>query len=371
MEKPTGWYVFNGMQQLDSPALVIYSDRVKYNIDLAISMAGGVKRLRPHTKTHKCKEAALLQIGAGITQFKCATIAEAELLGMCNAEDVLLAYQPVGMKINRFVELIKKYPGTDFSCLVDNIKIAEEISITGISEGLKIKVYIDLNVGMDRTGIILDKALDFYLKVNLLKGISPVGLHAYDGHIHDADLQVRNLKAELVYKNLQELRQVIINVGLPNPIIIAGGTPTFPFYAGKNDVICSPGTYIYWDAGYGESFTEQQFIPAALVITRVVSLPTDTKICLDLGHKSVAAENVLDKRVRFLNAPGLLVTGQSEEHLIVEACENHGYKPGDLIYALPYHICPTVALYDKAVTVENNQITGYWPTLARSRKINI
>ena len=371
MKKPTGWYVFDGVDQLDSPALIVYPGRVRYNIDLAIKMVGNVNRLRPHIKTHKCKEAALLQISAGITRFKCATIAEAELLGMCKASDVLLAYQPVGMKIWRFIELIKKYPGTEFSCLVDNIEIAEDISVAALSEDLIIKVYIDLNVGMDRTGIIPDKALDLYLNVNLLRGIVLVGLHAYDGHIHNADLQARNLQAERTYMELQELKSDIINEGLPGPIIIAGGTPTFPFYAGKQDVICSPGTFIYWDAGYGESFKEQQFIPAALVITRIVSLPTNTKICLDLGHKSVAAENVLDKRVRFLNAPDLLIIGQSEEHLIVEAGENHGYKPGDLFYALPYHVCPTVALYDKASTIENNQVTGEWPTLARNRKINV
>ncbi len=110
MKSENTWYEIENIEDVDSPALLIYSDRVKHNIDLAISMIGNASRLRPHVKTHKAKEPTLLMMKAGITKFKCATIAEAEMLGMCNAADVLLAYQPLGPKLNRFIALIKKYP---------------------------------------------------------------------------------------------------------------------------------------------------------------------------------------------------------------------------------------------------------------------
>src|SRR6478752_7057517 len=106
------WYHINNVDEIDSPALVIYKDRVIQNINTAIAMVDNVKRLRPHVKTHKCKEAAQLMMDAGINKFKCATIAEAEMLAMINAPDVLLAYQPVGPKVNRLVQLVKTYPST-------------------------------------------------------------------------------------------------------------------------------------------------------------------------------------------------------------------------------------------------------------------
>src|SRR5436309_3559529 len=93
------WYRINDIDKLDTPALVIYPERVKQNIETLKSMIDDVSRLRPHAKTNKSKEATLLMLAAGITKFKCATIAEAEMLGMCNALDVLLAYQPVGPKL--------------------------------------------------------------------------------------------------------------------------------------------------------------------------------------------------------------------------------------------------------------------------------
>src|SRR5436190_19058034 len=104
------WYDVTNIDELDSPALIVFPDRIKYNIQLAIKMVGNVNRLRPHIKTHKSKEVSLLMIEAGIKKFKCATIAEAEMLAQCSARDVLLAYQPLGPKLNRFITLIKKYP---------------------------------------------------------------------------------------------------------------------------------------------------------------------------------------------------------------------------------------------------------------------
>src|SRR5882757_5417503 len=137
------WYIINDIDTLDTPALVVYPARVKQNIDLLIGMIDNVACLRPHVKTHKSKDVTLLMLKAGITKFKCATIAEAEMLAMCNAPDALLAYQPIGPKLKRFVELVLAYPGTKFSCLVDNIKAATEISKKAIQNKINIPVYID------------------------------------------------------------------------------------------------------------------------------------------------------------------------------------------------------------------------------------
>ncbi|MFI5131531.1 MAG: D-TA family PLP-dependent enzyme, partial [Chitinophagales bacterium] len=116
---------------------------------------------------------------------------------------------------------------------------------------------------------------------------------------------------------------------------------------------------------------EQNFQTAAVLITRVISIPGQNKICLDLGHKSVAAENAIEKRIYFLNAPGLKAISQSEEHLVVETEQLTDYKVGDVLYGLPYHICPTVALYERVFTVENSKVVSEWRNLARDRKIGV
>lgn len=365
------WYKIDNTHQLDSPALVIYPERVKENIRLLTTMIDDLARLRPHIKTNKCREVIQLMIEAGIQKFKCATIAEAEVLGMCKAGDVLLAYQPTGPKLQRLISLVEQYPHTRFSTLVDNRKVAREIADGFNTKNLSIDIYIDLNIGMNRTGIAPgDNAVDLYVECSRMKGLKPIGLHAYDGHIRNTDIALRTAECDNAFAGAESVREKIIENGLPAPLIVAGGSPTFPIHAKRKEVECSPGTFVFWDKSSVDNWVEQPFLPAALVVTRVVSLPDATKLCLDLGHKSIAPENELTKRVHFINAPELKPVSQSEEHLVVEAGNNHSYKHGDVFYGIPFHICPTVALYERAFTIENNKMNGEWKIIARDRKIN-
>ena len=95
------------------------------------------------------------------------------------------------------------------------------------------------------------------------------------------------------------------------------------------------------------------------------------RYALILGHKSIASEKELSKRVLFLNAPELVFIGHSEEHLVADAGEGHHHKVGDVLYGIPYHICPTVALYERAISIEDNKTSGEWKNIARDRKITI
>ncbi len=366
------WFHISNPNEIDSPVLLVYPGRVKANIQTAIKMIGNINRLRPHVKTHKCAEVAKLMIDAGITKFKCATIAEAEMLGMQKAADVLLAYQPVGPKLHRFIALIKKYPATQFSCLTDNA-IAAAAQSTAFSEaGLQVPVYIDLNVGMNRTGINPgDEALELYHYCSTAAGIIIKGLHAYDGHIRDIDFAAKKKNCDEAFTVVELLAKKIESVGLPKPIIIAGGSPTFSVHCKRENVECSPGTFIYWDRGYSVLCPEQEFVPAAVLLTRVVSLPAEEKICIDLGHKSVAAENEISKRVFFPEFEFLTAISQSEEHLVLENKSENKFASGDILYAIPWHICPTVALYDCIKIIENSQCIGDWKNIARDRKITV
>lgn len=154
-------------------------------------------------------------------------------------------------------------------------------------------------------------------------------------------------------------------------IIVVGGTPTYSIHSKRRDVECSPGTYIYWDKGYETTLTEQKYLHAALVVARVISVPAENTICVDLGHKSISAENPIQNRVFFLNAPELEPIGHSEEHMVFKTAPEMKYKIGDVLYGVPFHICPTVALYDVANAVVENKVTKKWNTDARRKALTI
>src|SRR4051812_6158429 len=280
MQRP--WYYVANVEEIPSPALLIYPDRAKQNVLGMISMLkGDVSRLRPHVKTHKLAPLVADQIALGITKFKCATIAEAELLGDAGAAEVLFAYQPVGPNIGRLIELIRKFPKTSFSAVIDDEGLAEELSAALSSAGLSLDLFLDLDVGMGRTGILPGAAaISLYRRIAKSKGLRAAGLHAYDGHINDPDPSVRAARSNAAFDQVSALRDQLLAQGLPVPRIVAGGTPTFPMHALRGrDVECSPGTCVLWDFGYSSKFHDLPFLHAALVLTRVVSRRGNNRLC--------------------------------------------------------------------------------------------
>lgn len=365
------WFQIKNIDTIDSPALVIYKERVTENIRLLKDMVNNeVARLRPHVKTNKISEVCKMMLDSGITKFKCATIAEAEMLAMVNATDVLLSYQPVGPKAERLAALAEKYPLTHFSCLIDNSDAAENLSNVFEEKNLLLDVYIDINNGMNRTGIETLDAIVLFEFVNKLPALKVIGLHAYDGHIRDTDFTLRKEHADEAFNKITELAETIESLSNKQMKIVAGGSPTFPVHAQRKNVECSPGTFVFWDWGYKHTMPDEPFEYAALVVSRIISIVDEQTITTDLGHKSVAAENPFP-RVHFLNAPEVVPVSQSEEHLVAKVPDASVYKVGDVLYGVPVHICPTVALYERAIVIENNIAVGEWKVIARDRKITI
>jgi D-serine deaminase-like pyridoxal phosphate-dependent protein len=362
------WYKISNIEQIDSPAIVIFSAKIAENIKKAIQIAGDVNKLRPHVKTNKMAEVCRMMMAAGISKFKCATIAEAEMLGLIEAPDVLLACQPVGPKITRFLDLVKAYPETRFSCLADNAGNASAINQLCLKNNIIQDIYIDLNIGMNRTGILPAKAFELATHLQSFNHLRIAGLHGYDGHIHDTNPIQRKQAADLSCSLAEEARRKIQPL-LPYPLkLVMGGTPTFPLHAHRTDCECSPGTFVFWDWGYKHLFPDMPFEYAALVISRIISIIDEHHICLDLGYKSVAAESPLP-RVHFLNAPEAIPVSQSEEHIVLEVPDSSIYSVGDVFYGVPVHICPTVALYENVFVIENGEMTGTWNVIARNRYI--
>jgi D-serine deaminase-like pyridoxal phosphate-dependent protein len=370
MEKKT-WYGLNQPQDVISPSLLVYPDRVAHNIDLMVSMIGDVDRLRPHVKTYKNANIIQMQMDRGIQKFKCATIAEAELLGNCKAPDVLLAMQPIGPNAQRFVDLILKFPETKFSTLVDNLGILAVLADLAKANTMKIHVWLDINNGMNRTGITPNNnALELYRQFCSNKYIVAEGLHVYDGHLRTTDPTIREADCNKAFESVLALQKDIEDCGLTRPKIVAGGSPTFPFHCKREGVDASPGTTLLWDVGYGNQFPDMKFLPAAVLLTRILSKPTTGILCFDLGHKSVAPEMPFP-RIEFLDLEHSRQISQSEEHLVVEYDDLTIPEVGDEHYAIPKHICPTVAKYDTLVVIKDGDVINQWDVVARNHKMTI
>jgi len=369
-------YELKSLENIATPALLYYKGLIKENIDLAIKTAGDVNRLRPHIKTHKTLEIASMQAEAGITKFKTATIAETEMLAMNGFKDIVLAYTLVGANISRFAKLVKAYPDSRLTALADCSELIPEISRAAGEEGVEIRLMVDIDAGMHRTGISYDRAAALYKQISAAKNLKASGLHMYDGHNQfDVAPQERNANALEYYASVMKIKEELEKDKFPVEMVIAGGTPPFSSYAKLSGVELSPGTCFLNDYGYG-SKEDIPFRFAALLLTRVVSTPAGY-MTTDLGSKAVATDPAADNRARLVKPNGdklefidFKFIRQNEEHWTLQA--NINAKPGDVLYALPTHVCPTSALYEEILVADDNgEITERWKVRARTRKINI
>jgi D-serine deaminase-like pyridoxal phosphate-dependent protein len=362
------WYQIANLDAIPSPAVAVYPERIRRNIRRAIEIARGPEHLRPHIKTHKCGEIVRMHLEEGVTKFKCSTLAEAEMAAKAGAPDVLIAYQLADPNLERLQSLRCKYPATRFAAICDNEQSARSLSESARQSSSPLPVFIDLNCGMGRTGIAPgDEAFGLYKLINGLPGLKLAGLHAYDGQIHDADYSTRAREYEQAFGPVLAFRKRLEEAGLIVPALVAGGTPTFPFHAAAGDRECSPGTYVFWDFGY-QRYQELDFQIAALLITRVISKPAPNRLCLDLGYKAVASENP-PPRVQFLNLPGAVPVMHNEEHLVLETPEASQWNIGDVLFGVPRHVCPSIALYDRVYPIVNGRAESPWPIEARQRNI--
>lgn len=367
-------YTINDPSQIISPGLVIFEELMLNNIDQMIALSGDAARLRPHCKTHKMREVALLQLERGIVKHKAATFAEAEMLADVGVKDIFLAYSLVGPNIPRAVQFLQKYPDVTFSVTADHPTPIKELGAATAAANVAINVLLDLDSGQHRTGIPADdKALEIYKLMAETDGLIAGGLHLYDGQNHQTDLQERADAVADCWKQATNFRDQLIAAGLEVPRIVAGGTGSFPCYAKFEDpaMELSPGTCLFHDMGYGGMYPDLDFTPAALVLTRVISRPTADRVTLDLGYKAIASDPPAGNRAFFPELPDAKEVLQNEEHLVLQTSKANEYEPGDILLAIPQHICPTSALHKEVTVIRNGDVAETWRVAARDRKLTI
>jgi D-threonine aldolase len=368
-------YVLEDESAVFSPALLFYKDLIRHNLGHALAIAGGPERLRPHIKTHKTREIVKIELAAGITKHKCATIAEAEMLAGCGAPDILIAYPLIGPNCTRLAKLAKSYPDCRFLVTVDSLAAAEELSKAVHGAGQTVEVLLDIDTGQHRTGVPAGpEATALYEQCARLPGLKLGGLHVYDGHQQHENPAERHAAVQKQLEPILGLRSTLERKDLPVPRMVMGGTPTFPIYGRLQmpGLECAPGTCFLHDHGYGSRFPDLAgFTPAALLLTRVISRPAAKRLTLDLGYKAVASDPPAGKRCVLLDVPDVKPILHNEEHYVVETPAADKYPPGSVIYAIPTHICPTVAMHKQAYVVEQGRVTEMWDIVGRDRVLTI
>jgi D-serine deaminase-like pyridoxal phosphate-dependent protein len=364
-------YAVTGTEHIISPALVYYKDLIIKNTCATIAAAGSAERLWAHVKTHKMSDVVKLQQKMGITRFKCATLAEAEMLACCGAEDILVAYPLTGPNISRFTDLAGTYKASRFWAIGDDFETVSRLAAAARSAEIRVPFLVDVDIGMQRTGISLENAESFYERVEGLAGLEVLGLHCFNGNYKIADPVQRRLKVDETAPAVFSLQKRLNKKGKNCRIMVLGSTPSMPCYAEYEGIYVSPGTSFITDYGYYSLFLDLDFVPAAAILSRVISRRDPGMFTLDLGYKSIAADPKGSRGIilGFEDAESLV---HCEEHWVFKLPQGREAPAiGTVLVVIPTHICPTTALYETALVAEGGKITEEWKVTARNRKITI
>lgn len=359
------------IEDLLTPALLIFPEIIDHNIERTLArLDGNPERWRPHVKTAKLISTMRQMTARGIRNFKCATTLELRTVCEAGASDVLVAFACWGPRAHRVAEIAREFPKVAVSALVEDARNLGEWSGTGIG------IFIDVNPGANRTGIEESRIDDIVELARAIQraGLTFRGLHYYDGQHRQSVLAERTAAAWSGYDRLMEIVAALALAGRAPAEVITSGTPampcsiTYPGFLNAPFVHrVSPGTVVYNDTSSLEQLPDWGYQPAVYVLATVISHPVDGIVTCDAGHKSVSADaGVPTCAVR--GRADLEPLGPSEEHLPIRVAAGAvSPVPGDLLYLLPRHVCPTVNNFDEAVLVTGSTLTVV-PVSARGRE---
>lgn len=357
-------------KRLLTPALLVDPEKVTHNLEKMLEIVGGdAGRLKPHIKTHKSRDVLAQLLEFGVDQVKCSTLSEVELAATTGMVKILFCKQPSIPELDWIISLQQSHPGGHFSVLCDSLSHFRVMESYLKDRKARVGIVVDINCGMARTGIqIGSKATDLIRHISHSPVLAMLGLQFYDGHVTSPDPDERESQFDEWVGKAKEWMTTDLEGRIPIDEIMAGGSPTFSLVAKKTDWLCCPGTTVFWDKGYTAKYPEAPFEPAVQVACRIISSPSPNSYCLDLGHKAIGSENPLDRRIFFPDFPDAEFLKHSEEHLVVNLNHDKNLSIGEVIYGIPWHICPTISLYDRLfVLSKKGGISGAWNVSARAR----
>jgi len=354
---------------LDTPCLVLDLDVLEENLRRMQEVATRAgKRLRPHAKTHKCSALARQQIAAGAVGVCVAKVSEAEALARAGVGGILITGPVVtAAKIARLVEVLAVTPS--LMAVVDHAENVERLAAAVRARGLSLEVLLDLDVGLQRTGVRPAEALALAERVLAHDCLRLRGIQAYAGQVQHIDAYAereRATRASLaeavpVFRTLQARVQTC-------DIFSASGTGTFDMDLAIPEITeLQVGSYACMDAEYlaieaaADPAAASPFGPALRLLTTVVSANQPGFVTVDAGLKTLYRHGGVPQ-VFGSNPAGLTYDWFGDEYGKI-ACSAGGRLPavGTVLELVTSHCDPTINLFDRFYLTRADAVVGTWP----------
>jgi 3-hydroxy-D-aspartate aldolase len=360
--------------RLQTPALVIDLDIVERNIARMAEHARVHNiALRPHAKTHKSAEIARRQIAAGALGVCAAKLGEAEALADAGVDSLLIT-SPVVTEpgIARLMVLNAKVRELMATC--DNPDVARRLSAAATASGRTLKLLVDIDPGMSRTGIALgDKAFALVELAANSPGLEFAGLQCYAGNLqHLESPGERRDRSLSILRELGEFRDALAKRGIASRIVSGGGTGTFDIDPDAHVLTeLQVGSYVFMDRQYKDVWEKPgdriPFETSLFVQTTVISANREGLATTDAGLKAFATDAGVPEIAGGAPEGASYFYFGDEQGGVLYPPTNRKLLPGDVLACVVPHCDPTVNLYDYYHAVRGDRLEAIWPVDARGR----
>ncbi len=304
------------VDELDTPAMLLDLDRFEANAQrLSSAIAEGGKQWRPHSKGHKSPWIAQRQIEFGAIGVTCAKVSEAEVMVDGGIPSVLIANELVTRrKVERAARLLDR---AEVMICADATFEVDLASSVATDLGVEIPMLVDINVGMDRTGVTPGQAaLEIARAIHRAPGVRLAGIMGYEGHVLTAwPNEEKRAGTAAALAGLIESRRLIEADGMPVGIVSGGGSGNYMFASTLDGLTeLQAGGACLMDPFYGKAchLEELGFEYALTILTTVTSRPTPERVITDAGFKTLSAKE--EGEPILVDRPGVEFVYLSAEH---------------------------------------------------------
>ncbi len=355
-------YIGKHKLQIDTPALIIDKNKLISNLKLMNKLAQlkNVK-VRPHAKTHKCTRIAQLQLEHGSIGICVAKVSEAYMMAKAGITGLLITSPVVTPhKIAVLLDIIRIAPDTIL--VIDNLENARFLNETMAKHHLVLNVLIDIDAGIGRTGIPLDKVIPIAREITLLSNLAFRGIQCYAGHLqHISDLEERRMKSHEILSAAGKIKSQLLEMGLDCNIQTGSGTGTFSIDAELSTVTeIQPGSYCVMDQEYFNiDYKEEAFLAAMTMLTTVISTNHNSHVTVDAGTKSLYK---VPTKPKVISHPNLIYDWNyfGDEHGKIISTDSKLPKLGEVLELIVAHCDPTINLFDYFYITENDIVVDRW-----------
>ncbi len=350
---------------IPTPRLLLFRNRLENNIAKMKQLLNSINpsydlgQLCPHVKTHKSIWVTQQLIKNGISFFK-ATPNEIDMLLKAGVKKIFVSYPLLDHTAAHLAKLVRQNNHIEFYVQIGHPAHAKILHSVAQKYDISWNYFLDLDVGMGRTGLAIDEAFSFYCSIPKDGRLHFSGLHAYDGHNHFETDTERRMTAERSMNNFMQVLRQFEQHSVKVDKTVIGGTPSFlqdlEILSKINldtRLYMSPGTWIYFDTKY-HSLMPDTFDIAACILTQIMDKPAHNRATLNIGHKRWAVDQ---GPINVFSIDGMKALNWSEEHTVVTLPKGTDCEIGDYILVAPRHICSTVNLWEHfSIITANGEI---------------